>query len=163
MEPFKDFRNSRGEIEKENIMKIIPYNEHFLMIDKVITLTNKKIVAIKDVTGKEDYLKGHFVDFPIMPGALTVEGLGQAATLLARTNIPNHQEKDVLAYKLKDVKFSAPILPGHEAKYEVDLIGQDERGAVMQGKVFVKDNLVAEAFLTLAIVNKNDFRSKFVK
>ena len=163
MEPFEEFRNDKGELEKQEIIKIIPYNEHFLMIDKVVSLTNKRIVAIKDVTGKEDYLRGHFVVFPIMPGALTVEGLGQAATLLARTNISNHQEKDVLAYKLKDVKFSAPIFPGHQVIYEVELISQDERGAVLQGKAFVKEDLVAEAFLIVAIVNRSEFRSKFAK
>lgn len=161
MEPFEECRNGQGEIEKEDIMKIIPYNEHFLMIDNVISLSNNKIVATKSVTGKEDFLKGHFVDFPIMPGALTVEGMGQAATLLARANIPNHKEKDVLAYKLKEVKFSAPIFPGHEVRYELDLIAQDERGAILQGKAFVQNNLVAEALIMLAIVNKSDFRTKF--
>ena len=163
MEPFGKYRNVEGKIEKENIMKIIPYNEHFLMIDEVVSLSNNKIVATKSITGKEDFLKGHFVDFPIMPGALTVEGMGQAATLLTRANIPNHKEKDVLAYKLKDVKFSAPIFPGHEVRYELDLIAQDERGAILQAKAFTQNNLVAEALIMLAIVNKSDFRTKFSK
>lgn len=163
MGQFSEFANDKGEIEAEGIMKIIPYNEHFLLIDKVVKLTANKIIAIKHLTGKEDFLKGHFVGFPIMPGALTVEGIGQAATLLARSNIPNHQEKDVLAYKLKEVKFSAPILPGDEVKYEIDLIAQDERGAILQGKAFVKETLVAEALIMLAIVNKAEFRAKFSK
>ena len=135
----------------------------FLFVDKVLSLTSSKIIAIKSITGKEDFLKGHFVDFPIMPGALTVEGMGQAATLLARSNIPNHHEKDVLAYKLKEVKFSAPILPGDEVRFDIDLIAQDERGAILQGKAFVKEAIVAEALIMLAIVNKEEFRTKFSK
>ena len=161
MEQFSEFKNNNGEIEKENIKKIIPYNEHFLFIDKVISLSSNKIVAIKSLSGNEDFLKGHFVGFPIMPGALTVEGLGQACTLLARSNIPNHHEKDVLAFRLKDVKFMAPIFPGNEIKFEVDLITQDERGAILQAKAFVKDNSVAEALIMLAIVNKTEFRNKY--
>lgn len=161
MEQFGEFINDKGEIETEDIMKIIPYNEHFLLIDKVTKLTQNKIIAVKQLTGKEDFLKGHFVGFPIMPGALTVEGMGQAATLLARSNIPNHHEKDVLAYKLKEVKFSAPILPGDEVRYDIDLIAQDDKGAILQGKAFVKENLVAEALIMLAIVNKAEFRTKF--
>ncbi|MAG91730.1 3-hydroxyacyl-[acyl-carrier-protein] dehydratase FabZ [Candidatus Woesearchaeota archaeon] len=163
MDQFNELKNDKGEINTEQVMKIIPYNEHFLFIDKVISLSSNRIVTIKNISGNEDFLKGHFVGFPIMPGALTVEGLGQTATLLARSNIPNHLEKDVLAYRLKDVKFSAPVLPGDQLRFELDLIAQDERGAILQGKAFVKDDLVAEALLMLAIVNKTDFRSKYAK
>lgn len=163
MSTINELKNSKGEIDASSITKIIPYDNPFLFIDKVISLTNNKIIAIKKFTGKEDFYKGHFVDFPITPGALTVEGMGQAATLLARSNIPNHQEKDVLAYKLKEVKFIAPILPPAQVKFEIDLIAQDERGAILQGKAFVNETLVAEALLMLAIVNKEEFRAKYTK
>ena len=161
MHQINELKNSKGEIEAEGIKKIIPYQEPFLFIDKVISLSSNMIVAVKNLTGKEDFFKGHFVGFPIMPGALTVEGLGQAATLLVRSNIQNHQEKDVLAYKLKEVKFMAPILPPVQVRFEVELIAQDERGAILKGKAFVKEELVAEALLMLAIVNKSDFRAKY--
>ena len=163
MDQINELKNDKGEIDKDGIMKIIPYQEPFLFMDKVISLSNNRIVAIKDLTGNEDFFKGHFVDFPIMPGALTVEGMGQAATLLARSNIPNHYEKDVLAYKLKEVKFMAPILPPEQVRFEVELIAQDERGAILQGKTFIKENLVAEALLMLTIVNKAEFRAKYTK
>ena len=162
MSQFDVLKNANGEIDTEHIKKIIPYDEPFLFVDKVISLTNNRIVALKELSGKEDFFKGHFVGFPIMPGALTVEGLGQVATLLTRSNIPNHQEKDVLAYKLKDVKFMAPVLPGSQLRYEVDLIAQDEKGAIFKGKAFVKENLVAEAFFIVAIVNKSEFRAKYI-
>ena len=57
----------------------------------------------------------------------------------------------------------APILPPAQVKFEIDLITQDERGAILQGKAFVKDNLVADALLILAIVNKEVFRAKYSK
>ena len=163
MSQINEMKNEKGELDTENIKKIIPYDIPFLFVDKVLSLSNSRIVAVKELSGKEDFFNGHFVDFPIMPGALTVEGLGQASTLLVRSNIPNHQEKDVLAYKLKDVKFMYPIFPHDTIRYEIDLIAQDERGAVLQGKVFVKESLVAEALLMLAIVNKAEFRAKYSK
>lgn len=161
MSQFEVLKNANGEIGKEQIKKIIPYDDPFLFVDKIISLSDNRIVGVKELSGKEDFFKGHFVGFPIMPGALTIEGMGQTATLLARSNIPNHQEKDVLAYKLKDVKFMAPVLPGSQLRYEVDLIAQDEKSAIFQGKAFVKDNLVAEAFFIATIVNKSEFRAKF--
>ena len=163
MHYINELKNEKGEIDTDEIKKIIPYDKPFLFIDKVLSLSNDKIVALKYLSGEEDFFKGHFVDFPIMPGALTVEGIGQASTLLVRGNIPNHQEKDILAYKLKEVKFMAPIFPESRIRFEVNLIAQDGGGAVLQGKAFVRENLVAEALLMLAIVNKSDFRTKYSK
>ena len=161
MTTISELKDSKGHLNKEAIMKIIPYNDHFLFMDEVIELTKDKIVATKKLSGNEDFFKGHFVGFPIMPGALTVEGMGQAATLLMRNNLENHKEKTVLAYKLKDVKFNAPIFPGSEVKFEINLIGMDPKGAVAHGKTFVKENMVAEAYMMLAVVNKADFEAKF--
>ena len=161
MNQFSELKTKEGAIETAEIKKIIPYQEPFLFIDYVISLTPNKIVALKKIKGNEDFLKGHFVGFAIMPGALTIEGMGQAATLLARSHIPNHQEKEVLAYKLKDVKFTEPILPGDEIRFEAELIAQDEKGAICHGKAFVKDTMAAEAFFIIAIVNRAEFRAKY--
>lgn len=163
MNQINELMNEKGEISKEDIKKIIPYDDPFLFVDKVISLSNDRIVAIKELTGKEDFFKGHFVDFHIMPGALTFEGIGQTATLLIRSNIQNHQEKDILIHKTKEIRFTAPILPPAQVRFEVDLIAQDENGAIVHGKAFVKDILVAEGFLIVAIVNKADFRAKYSK
>ena len=163
MTQFDGLMNTSGELDLESIKKIIPYDKPFLFIDSVLSLTNSRIVAIKNLTGKEEFFKGHFVDFPIMPGALTIEGMGHSSTLLVRTNIPNHQEKDILAYKLKEVSFYVPVLPGDQLRFEVDLIAQDDKRAVLSGKTFVKETLVAEALLLLAIVNRAEFRAKYAR
>ena len=163
MEQVKELLDAKGHLNKESIMKIIPYQDPFLFLDEVIELKKDKIVAIKKLHGNEDFFKGHFVGYPIMPGALTVEAMGQAATLLMRINTKDHQTKHVLAHKLKDVKFIAPIFPGSEVKIEINMIAMDERGAVANGKAIVKDNIVAEAFMMLAIVSKADFEAKFSK
>ena len=48
------------------------------MIDRVLSIDKSKIVAIKNTSANEEFFKGHFAGFPIMPGALMVEGMGQA-------------------------------------------------------------------------------------
>ena len=156
-----DFKNENGEIDVNGIKQIIPYDYPFLMVDKVLNLDKKKIIAIKNVTANEEYFKGHFVGFPILPGALMVEGLGQVATLLVRYNLENHYEKEILAYKIKETKFSAPVFPGDTMKYEVALMGQDDRGAMLQGKISVNDKTVVECSLMLAVVDRKQFRSKY--
>jgi len=156
-----DLKDENGHLDSNAIKQIIPYDYPFLMIDKVISLDKNKIVAIKNTSANEWFFKGHFAGFPIMPGALIVEGLGQAATLLIRYNLENHHEKEVLAYKIKEAKFSAPTFPGDQIKYEAVLMGQDERGAMMQGKAIVNEKIVTEAMLVLAVVDRKEFRSKY--
>ena len=160
MKTIDELKNDKGEIDSNAIKQIIPYDQPFLMVDRILTLDKTKIVAIKNTSANEPFFKGHFAGFPIMPGALIIEGMGQAATLLLRYNLENHWEKEVLAYKIKDAKFSAPTFPGDQLKYEITMLGKDERGALMSGKAIVDDKIVAEATMMLAVVDRRDFRSK---
>ena len=160
MKTIDELKNDKGEIDSNAIKQIIPYEIPFLMIDRVLSLDKNKVVAIKNTSANEEFFKGHFAGFPIMPGALIIEGMGQAATLLLRYNIENHWEKEVLAYKIKEAKFLAPTFPGYQLKYEITMLGKDERGALMSGKAIVDDNVVAEATMMLAVVDRRDFRSK---
>lgn len=161
MQSIEQFKDDKGEISKENIKKIIPYDEPFMMMDRVLKLEKKKIVATKKISKDEDYFKGHFKGFPIMPGALIVEGIGQAATLLIRYNVENHETKDILAYKIWSAKFLRPVFPGYEIRYEARLLFKTKKIAFVSGKVFANDKFVSEAKMILAIVDKNWFRGKY--
>ena len=160
MKSIDEMKNEKGELDMNAIKQIIPYEHPFLMIDKVLSLDKNKIVALKNISADEWFVKGHFSGFPIMPGALIIEGLGQAATLLVRYNLEEHYTKDVLAFKIKEAKFSAPAFPGDQLKYEAALMGQDDRGAMLQGKVICNEKVIAEAMLMLAVVDKKEFRSQ---
>ena len=156
-------KNEKGEIEKENIKKIIPYTEPFLFVEKVLHLDKKSITAIKNISKKEEYLRGHFVNFPIMPGALIIEGLGQTGTLLVRYCIKDHEKKDILAYEIKNAKFKYPSFPGQQLKYEIKLARLNEKGALLKGKAFLDNDPrpIVEAKIILAVVDKAAFRNKF--
>ena len=89
MKTIDELKNDKGEIDSNAIKQIIPYDQPFLMVDRILTLDKTKIVAIKNTSANEPFFKGHFAGFPIMPGALIIEGMGQAATLLLRYNLDN--------------------------------------------------------------------------
>ena len=64
------------KINIEKILKSLPHRYPLLLVDKVIELeTNKKIIAIKNVTFNEPHFLGHFPNHPIMPGVLIIEAL----------------------------------------------------------------------------------------
>lgn len=161
MQEIDKFKDEKGEISRENIKKIIPYEDPFLFIDKVLSLTKKEIIAVKEIKADEPYFKGHFRGFPIMPGALIVEGIGQAATLLVRYNLPNHEEKDILAYKIRSAKFFRPTFPGHTLTYKAKLTFMLKKIAFVSGKIFRGEKPVSKVKMVLAIVDKNQFRERY--
>ena len=155
------FKDDNGEISRENIKQIIPYDDEFLFIDRVLKLDKKNIVAVKEIKADEPYFRGHFKGFPIMPGALIVEGIGQAATLLVRHNLPNHEEKDILAYKIRSAKFFRPAFPGQTLRFEAKLFFMFKKIAFVNGNVFRGKKLVSKVKMVLAVVDKKGFREKY--
>jgi 3-hydroxymyristoyl/3-hydroxydecanoyl-(acyl carrier protein) dehydratase len=156
-------KDSSGIICRDNIKLIIPYGDEFLFLDRILKLDKKKLSAEMFVTEGASYLKGHFRDFPIMPGALIVEGLGQAATVLIRYNLERHEEKDILAFKINNAKFFRPTFPGHTLRFETRLLFMFKKLAFVNGKVFRKEKLVCKANMVLAIVDKAKFRERYQK
>ena len=161
MKTIDELKNEKGEIDSNAIKQIIPYERPFLMIDRVLSLDKTKITAIKNASANEDFFKGHFAGFPIMPGALIIEGLGQAATMLIRYNIRNHQQKDILAYKIKGAKFFRPTFPGHTLRFEAKLSFMFKNIAFVNGTVFRKDKLVSKVKMVLVVVDKKRFRGRY--
>ena len=154
------YKDDQGRIAKKDIMKIIPYGESFLYIDRVLKLDKKGIIAEKDVRKDEYWTEGHFKDFPIMPGALIVEGLGQAATMLVRYNLDEHEKYEVLAYKIRAAKFSRPTFPGHTLRLEARLVFKFRTAWFVKGIAYRNDKEVARVKIVLATVEKDKFRAK---
>ena len=163
MNSIDQFKSKEGEISRENIKKIIPYDDPFLMIDNILKIDNKKIVAEKIARADEEYFKGHFKDFPIMPGALIVEGFGQAATMLIRYNLKNHEQYDVLAYKIRSAKFFRPTFPGQTLRFEAKLLFKFKMLWFVNGTVYRNDKIVSKVKMILAVVNKDKFRGRYQK
>lgn len=162
MKKIDELKNEKGELDYNAIKAIIPYEYPFVMIDKVTELQKDKIIAVKNVTGNEEYFKGHFAGFPIMPGVMIFEGIGQAGTLLIRYNLDDHYSKDILAYKIKEAKFKEPVFPGDQLIYEISMLGMDERGAMLNAKAKTFDGReICVASLMLAVVDRKQFRSKY--
>lgn len=160
MQHFQELRNDDGSIEKKNILNIIPYKKKFLFVDEISFLGEKNIQGKFILDKGAEFLDAHFKDFPLMPGALVLEGMGQIGSFLVRSLIPNYENQDVLAYKIKEARFMKPILPGSVVTYDVHLHEMIGNKAVMEGKVFVEDEKVAECFFTLVVVEKKTFRGQ---
>ena len=136
------------------IEKKLPHRYPFLLVDKVIELTDKYVIAIKNVTYNEPFFQGHFPGNCVMPGVLQVEALAQAGGILS---IPDDPENDYDTYFLKidNCKFKNKVVPGDTMILKMELSNPVRRGICeMKGTIFVGDKLVAEADMVAQIVKK---------
>ncbi|GIR11409.1 MAG: hypothetical protein CM15mP22_8290 [Gammaproteobacteria bacterium] len=69
-------------MDNKEVRKLLPHREPFLFIDEVIEVNNEFIVAKRFVSPDEDFFKGHFPNFPIMPGVLVLGARPKAAHCL---------------------------------------------------------------------------------
>ncbi len=160
MQSIDTLKDSKGRISKRNLLKILPYGEEFLFLDEVVALESAKVTAVKKVSGKESFMRAHFTNFPLMPGALAVEAIGQAAAVLARYGTPNYQDKHVVAYKVMDARFYAPILPLQEMVIQVVKRSGMHDKILVEGSITVNGKMMAETAMILAIVDKKWFEEK---
>ena len=134
-------------LNKEEIKKIIPQREPFLMIDEVENyVPGESAVAYKHVDESEYYFKGHFPGNPIMPGVLIVEALAQTGAV-AILSMEENQGKNALFGGIDNLRFKKQVVPGDVLKLEVKIIkkkgpvGVGEAVATVDGKVSVKGEL----------------------
>ena len=69
------------------IMKLMPHRPPFLLIDKILELSDSHVVGLKNVTMNEPFFVGHFPDAPVMPGVLIVEAMAQTGGILVLSSV----------------------------------------------------------------------------
>lgn len=138
------------------IQKILPHRPPFLLIDKIIEMTDTRVVGVKNVTMNEPFFTGHFPDEPVMPGVLQVEAMAQVGGVLALTSVPNPNDYTTLFLKIDQVKFRQKVVPGDTLIFDVSLVGPIRRGIChMRGSAWVGSKIVAEVELLASIVEKS--------
>jgi UDP-3-O-[3-hydroxymyristoyl] N-acetylglucosamine deacetylase/3-hydroxyacyl-[acyl-carrier-protein] dehydratase len=141
------------------IEKTLPHRYPFLLVDKVLELTDNYVVAVKNVTYNEPYFQGHFPGNCVMPGVLQVEALAQAGGLLA---IPRNTEDQYDTYflKIENCKFKQKVVPGDTLILKMELLNPIRRGICeMKGTIYIGDKLVTEAVLVAQIVKRSKSES----
>ena len=139
-------------LNKEEIKKIIPQREPFLMIDEVEEYKpGESCIAYKNVSENEYYFKGHFPGNPVMPEVLIVESLAQAGAI-AILSMEENKGKNALFGGIDKMKFKKMIVPGDRIKLEVKIIKRKGPIGVGEAIATVNDKVAAKGELTFAVV-----------
>ena len=139
-------------LNKEEIKKIIPQREPFLMIDEVEQyVPGESCTAYKNVSEDEYYFKGHFPGNPIMPGVLMVEALAQTGAV-AILSMEENKGKNALFGGIDKMKFKKMVVPGDRLKLEVKIIKRKGPIGVGEALATVDGKVAANGELTFAVV-----------
>lgn len=160
----KEKRNNvpKFDLDKEplmdihQIMNILPHRPPFLLIDRILELSEKHVVGMKNVTMNETFFVGHFPGAPLMPGVLQVEAMAQCGGVLVLSSVPDPENYLTYFMKMDNVKFKQKVLPGDTLIFKAELVSPIRRGIChMQSYGYANGKLVVEAELMAQIAKKN--------
>lgn len=143
-------------LDMEAILKILPHRYPFLLVDRIIDLVPQEhVVGIKNVSMNEPFFAGHFPGKPIMPGVLIIEAMAQVGGILLLNAESDPNAKLVYFTGIDNVRFRKTVTPGDTVRFEVELAAYRRSICKMIGRALVDNELVCEAELMAAIVDRD--------
>ena len=144
---------TQSVVDIGSLIRQIPSQYPFVLVDRVLSHDPATgLVAVKNVTGSEEFFEGHFPGAPVMPGVLLMECLAQAAGIWLLKNAADPRQVEVHVVGIDDAKFRRPAVPGDELTLEVRVLHRRGSLCRVRGEVRVGEQRVAEARLLLQVV-----------
>ncbi len=136
-EPVKDINQ---------IMEMLPHRPPFLLVDKIMELSEEHVIGVKNVTMNEPFFVGHFPGAPVMPGVLQIEAMAQTGGILVLSTVPDPENYLTYLLKIDNVRYKQQVVPGDTLIFKLDLLSPIRRGICqMQARAYANGRLVSEA------------------
>jgi UDP-3-O-[3-hydroxymyristoyl] N-acetylglucosamine deacetylase / 3-hydroxyacyl-[acyl-carrier-protein] dehydratase len=138
-----------------DIKRMLPHRPPFLLVDKIMEITDASVTAIKNVTMNEPFFVGHFPNEPVMPGVLQIEAMAQAGGILVLSSVADPENYNTYFLKIDNVRFKQKVVPGDTLIFKMNLLAPLRRGIChMRGVAYVGNKVVMEAEMMAQIAKK---------
>ncbi|PRX55060.1 bifunctional UDP-3-O-[3-hydroxymyristoyl] N-acetylglucosamine deacetylase/3-hydroxyacyl-ACP dehydratase [Flagellimonas meridianipacifica] len=128
------------------IMEMLPHRPPFLLVDKIMELSEEHVIGVKNVTMNEPFFVGHFPGAPVMPGVLQIEAMAQTGGILVLSTVPDPENYLTYLLKIDNVRYKQQVTPGDTLIFKLDLLSPIRRGICqMQARAYANGRLVSEA------------------
>jgi 3-hydroxyacyl-[acyl-carrier-protein] dehydratase len=137
------------EAELQEIYARLPHRPPFLWLDRIVEITENSITAEKFIAPDLEIFKGHYPEYPLMPGVLICEAVFQAGALLMTdilvrrnqgTTAPEGNKVPVVT-RIYNAKFKRQIRPGDTMQINAAVKEVVGPAWVLKGKVMVNSRV----------------------
>lgn len=145
-----------------DITELLHQREPYLMVSEITECDQKKIKAKKIFSGEEFFLKGHFPDAPVVPGAMIQEFCTQSAGILIskyHSPVENYNSKSTKGHalgvlrKVNYAKFISIVKPTDFIECEVELEEKIENLFHFKARVIQNSQVMAKIGFTLTNIS----------
>ncbi|AFL97117.1 bifunctional UDP-3-O-[3-hydroxymyristoyl] N-acetylglucosamine deacetylase/3-hydroxyacyl-ACP dehydratase [Ornithobacterium rhinotracheale] len=149
--------NAEPVYDINQIMELLPHRPPFLLVDKIMSIDEKTVIGVKNVSMNEPFFVGHFPEEPVMPGVLQVESMAQAGGILFLSNVPDPKSYSTYFMKIDKVKFKKKVVPGDVLIIKCELTQPIRRGIVsMQGTGYTNGEIAVEAEMMARLIKNKE-------
>jgi len=143
-------------IKHDEINKLIPHRDPFLFIDTCeILISGISGVGLRLFKEEEFFFKGHFPNYPIVPGVVLIEAMAQTAGVVISKKFEDYDDKSVLFMSIYKAKFRKPVLPNDKIFFYVNFLNKVKSVYKFSGIAKNNEQKVCEAEFSAMITYGN--------
>jgi len=147
--------NKEPLMDVTKIMSMLPHRNPFLLVDRILEMSDTHVVELKNVTMNEPFFTGHFPNNPVMPGVLQMEAMAQTGAILALSSQPDPENYWPFLAAIENCRFRRNVVPGDTVIFKCEFTAPIKLGIVkMHGAGYVAGQMVCEADMTASLVRK---------
>lgn len=131
--------------DTEEIKKLLPHREPFLFVDRILETNDEGGVCERTFTESDFFFKGHFPEYPVVPGVILIETMAQAGGVILLSQKRVAEGNLFFLTAVDKAKFRHQVHPGDTVRLEIKNLRVSSKTVKQSGKAFVNGNLAAEA------------------